>query len=536
MPVVQDPQGNPLEFPDSMNMDQIAAVMRQQFPATGPAVPGGTDTPPPELSRTARFLQGAGDPYFGMVQLAGHVAPTIGKDSIDQAVVQREGDYQAKRAAAGQTGHDWYRTAGEIVGALPLAALAPVAPETLLGAAGAGALMGGANSLTAPVTDKATLDSGNYGMTKLKDAAIGAAAGGVTGGALNVLGRAINPAPSDALKLLHDNGVTPTLGQNIGKTAATVEDVAQPFAGFGQKRALDQFNKAAYNTVLAPIGEKYDGEVGRDAVRAVGDKLSAAYDQLVPNLKLIPDSQLQSDFAAAVSKTDEMSESAAKQFANIVEKQLPRGPMEGETLKKVQSALTQKIQQFSGSTDPSHQMMADAFSDIRTAITENLGRVNPDYADKLAAIDHGYANLVRLEIASGKTGEGVFTPNQLLSAARQADQSVRSRAIARGMGGDMQKLADAGVKVLGSKYPNSGTPARMAVGALETGGLGALGMIHPGYAAGIASTGLAMTPIGQKVLNSLFTQRTGQIAPLVGETIKRSALPFALAAPRLIGQ
>lgn len=390
-------------------------------------------------------------------------------------------------------------------------------------------------------------NEGQFVGDKAKHMAVGGLTGGLTSGVTYGLGRMIGGAPpatddyGKAVQYLQSKGVTPTLGQLSGKTGAKIEDVAQPFSAFGQERALDQFNRAAYNEVLAPIGETFDGKPGRDAVRAVGDKLSSAYDKLVPNLKLVPDAQLQSDFAAAVGKTDEMSEAAAQQFSKIIEKQLPRGPLEGDALKKLQSALTEKIQQFSGSQDPSHKMMADAFSDIRTAITDNLARVNPDQAAKLQAIDHGWANLVRLELASGKTGEGIFTPNQLLSAARQADDSIRSRAIARGMGGDMQNLADAGVKVLSTKYPNSGTAWRNAAAALTLGGSGgaALGGA-PGAglgagagALGIGVTGLAYTPWGQRAVSAIAGQRGGQVAPLLGRGIEASAPLLGAASSRL---
>lgn len=494
----------------------------------------------PDFMSGERLDYGLGDPLYGIAQFGAHVIPGIDPSGMDKRVQDREAEYNSKRQAAGQTGHDWYRTGGNLAASAPLMmALPAAAPESLMGAMGQGAALGTANSIMQPVT------SGDYGMEKGKQVLEGAASGALTSGLAYGAGRLVGGAgvPKNdydkALQYLQSKGVDPTIGQMAGKNAAKFEDIAQPFSVFGQNRALDQFNRAAYNEVLAPIGEKHSGEVGRGAVKIVGDKLSAAYEKLVPSLKLVPDAQLQADFAAAVGKSDEMSEAAAAQFAKIVEKQLPRGPLEGESLKKLQSALTEKISQFSGSQDPSHQMMADAFADIRTAITDNLSRVNPKYAEKLQAIDHGWANLVRLELASGKTGDGVFTPNQLLTAARQADDTVRSRAIARGMGGDMQTLADAGIRILGNKYPNSGTPARLAVGALEGGGLTTLAAAHPVGVGSVAATGLAYTPWGQKALSTALGPRQGQVLPLMGKALKSSASPLAMGAsqlfPRLMG-
>lgn len=573
---VQGPDGAVNQFPDGTADNVIESAMRQQYAVAAPTSEQSTakvnsdylDTLRSRAKETgspadmqaamtaedqaaasakaaanakpyAGIEQGMGDPIYGGAQLGLHALPEAMRPNFlptasqfDTIVQNREKAYQAGRAARGETGTDLSRLGGNLLTTAPLMAVLPgSAPESLMGAMGQGAATGAGQAAIMPST------SNNFWTDKGTQTAIGAAGGGVAGGLGYGVGRAIGGAPAatddygKAVQYLQEKGVQPTVGQLSGKTGAKFEDMAQPFSAFGQERALNQFNKAAYNTVLAPIGEKFDGTPGRDAVKAVGDKLSAAYDALVPNLKLVPDAQLQSDFAAAVGKTDEMSEAAAEQFSKIIQKQLPRGPLEGDALKKLQSALTEKVQQFSGSQDPSHQMMADAFSDIRTAITENLARVNPDQAAKLQAIDHGWANLVRLEMASGKTGEGVFTPNQLLSAARQADDSVRSRAIARGMGGDMQDLADAGVKVLSNKYPNSGTAWRNAAAALTLGGSGgaALGGA-PGAglgaglgAAAIGTTGLAYTPVGQRAISGLMSQRSGQVAPLIGRGVESAA-------------
>lgn len=515
----------------------------------------GADNSPESMAATLtphslgqKIGMGIGDIGHGITQSFAHAPPvepyatsqeeadtrdqgqTLGP-AYDALLANREKTWQDKRTASGDKGFEWGRLGGNILGAAPLmAAAAPAVPESLMGTIGMGGLTGGVNAGLMPVT------SGDYGKEKGKQVGAGAAGGALFSGAGYGLGRLVGGAGvpktdyEKSVAYLQERGVQPTLGQLAGKTGAKIEDVAQPLSYFGQERALGQFNKAAYNQVLAPIGEKFDGEAGRDAVRIVGDKLSAAYENLVPKLKLVPDAQLQTDFANAIARTDEMSEAAAKQFSNIIEKQLPRGPLEGEALKKLQSALTEKIQQFSGSQDPSHAMMVDAFSDIRTAITENLARVNPESATALQAIDHGWANLVRLEMASGKTKDGVFTPNQLLSAARQADQTIRSRAVARGMGGDMQDLADAGIRVLGNSYPNSGTPARLAVGALEGGGLTALSTVHPGAAAALLGTGAAYTPWGQKAISAIAGQRSGNALPLMGEGLKRAAVPMGLMA------
>jgi hypothetical protein len=147
----------------------------------------------------------------------------------------------------------------------------------------------------------------------------------------------------------------------------------------------------------------------------------------------------------------------------------------------------------------------------------------------MKAADTAYANLVRVEGASKNALQsgGLFTPGQLGSAVRQADQSVRDRATARGTA-LMQDLAGAGQSVLGNKVPNSATADRLMLGA---GGLGAYAL-NPAIPAGLlGGAGLYTSPI-QSLLRGAVTARP-QAAQAVRNTLLQASPGFVPAGAQI---
>src|SRR6185437_63653 len=138
-----------------------------------------------------RILHGVGDAGVGLIQLATRgerlVNPgfeTSGvsqylERTVDKAAQEREQRYQQSRGP--DPGTDWWRGAGEIAGAVPIAALT--------GGAGGipGAILSGAATGAAqPVTD------GNFLTEKLKQVGIGGAFGAAGSAAAKLVGAAAN--------------------------------------------------------------------------------------------------------------------------------------------------------------------------------------------------------------------------------------------------------------------------------------------------------------------------------------------------------
>jgi len=147
-----------------------AAGAPEQAPAGAPSVLGalaaaGPDHPqqapagpPPEAGE--RFQMGLGDATFGLGRLAQHAIPdvalnairrTIGFDEVstkqfDDIVANRENDYQQARAAAGQTGIDWWRIGGNFANPMNYlgggATAAASVPGRIAMGAGVGGVMG----------------------------------------------------------------------------------------------------------------------------------------------------------------------------------------------------------------------------------------------------------------------------------------------------------------------------------------------------------------------------------------------------------
>ena len=202
----------------SPDTDDIGEMLKAR--AAQPASAPKKAAPLVPLSRTSRAATGLGDLEVGLGQVAEHVAetplnwlrkgifspiakgagavataagfPKFGSDiegavneesttDFDRIVRQREQDYQASRQAAGQTGIDWWRLAGEA--ANPVNYLSGgTAAETALGRIGQGALQGGALGATQPSTTP-----GNFWWDKAKQMGGGALAGGLVSGLIETV-------------------------------------------------------------------------------------------------------------------------------------------------------------------------------------------------------------------------------------------------------------------------------------------------------------------------------------------------------------
>jgi hypothetical protein len=199
------------------------------------------------------------------------------------------------------------------------------------------------------------------------------------------------------------------------------------------------------------------------------------------------------------------------------------GSMLGEAYKKVDSEIGGLAAKYQKSAVASESELGDAFAQLQSLLKQQAGRSNPASAKALEAADAGWANLVRVEGASkaAQNAEGLFTPAQLNTAIREADQSARKRAVARG-GALMQDLGNAGQQVLGNKVPNSFTIDRALIAG---GGLGTY-YLHPAIPAGLLGAAAMYTSPMQGLLRGMVSARPQGAEPI--------AEAFRKAAPALI--
>lgn len=513
------------------------------------------------LSAGEKFTTGMADPIHGGAQLLTKMLPEgivkagnalnnwlaentgivykLPEGGVDQQVREREQAYQSQRAAAGESGIDWWRMGGNVVSPanVALARAIPIA-ATLPGKVAAGVAGGAASSAVAPVT------SGDFASEKQKQIGIGAVTGGITPVVTSGVARAISPKASvnPDLLMLKEAGVKPTLGQSLGGVAGNLEQKATsiPFVGNAiadkRRQAVEQFNKAAINRTLEPIGQSVD-EIGTAGVQKAGDLIGKAYDDALNQIKYVKfDKQFQQDFtqlkSMASGLTPEMEKLFNKKVSSVLGSRVSKiNTMLPETFKKAESELGSIASSYSKSALASEKELGDALKQVQALLREQAVRSNPDASSALQAANKAWANLVRIEGASkaAQNAGGIFSPAQLAGAVRAADQSVRKRAVGRGTA-LMQDLSTAGQNILGNTVPDSGTAGRM-IPAL---GLGYGASIDPVVTgAGLAGGTLLYSNPVQSLLRGAFTSRPQQ-AQAVAESLRKTS-PALIPAGSQIG-
>jgi hypothetical protein len=184
--------------------------------------------------------------------------------------------------------------------------------------------------------------------------------------------------------------------------------------------------------------------------------------------------------------------------------------MDGIAFKEAESELGKLASQFKSSSVMSERDLGNAFAQAQAELRNSLNANNPQAQAQLGNINKAWANFTRLQTAGSKANTAeMFTPAQLAQAVRQMDTSVRKGAVSRG-NALMQDLSDAGVNVLPSKVPDSGTAGRIALGALLGGGgsyAAEQGLISPEYLAGAGALTLPYLPGGRQALTTMMTKR-----------------------------
>lgn len=379
---------------------------------------------------------------------------------------------------------------------------------------------------------------GDFAQQKLGQIESGAALGAAMGGAGNAIGRVLAPNSRAAVQSLTDEGVSPTVGQTLGGFWKTLEDklTSVPLVGdaikAGQSRGLDQFNNAIYNRILAPIGEKYDGPVGQQALGAIRDKLSGAYDATLAKMGPTP---LTETFNSGVDNIRSMLAArpdALKAFDNAVNAEVwsrftPANTLPPTALKQADSSLGTVIRDYFNRGTADQLTAARALSEVQRGLRQMAAEANPEQAPVLRAIDNGYSQLVQLQNAAKSVkvarNEGVVTPADYLRGIKSGDTSARDNVFSSG-GALNQDFAQSADKVLSSKYPDSGSVGR----GLAAAALG--GAFAPKALALGAAGAIPYLPYAQGALSAILSRRP-ELLGLLGGGVKSAAPYLGAAAP-----
>lgn len=510
------------------------------------------------MSAFQRFVIGAGAGAKGMLDSAASALPRLlssatepsnalksmgYKSPISESLLNQAKGIEERSAADRSMAAPVLDTsagkAGDIVGAGAMAAPAMLLPgaNTYAGASLIGA---GTGALMTP---------GDLSQ-RAKGAAEGAAGGLVGQGVGNAVARVMSPVGTAATNTLRGSGIQLTPGQALGDTASKIEQKMQSLPLVGdmianaRRKGIEQFNLAATNEALAPIGITVPKNVapGRDLANWTADTLSAEYGKVVPQLTVKADAGLQTGFQDAARIAQEGGK--AQQFADIINGRLaPKlktggGTVTGDGLKEAESGIKSEARNYLSSGDPDQRKLGQALMNFRDSLMNTAARYSPpDAIAKLSKIDAAYAGAVRVQGAQGMIGakEGIFTPAQLLSQVRSQSGGVRKSQFAKG-DALLQDFATSGDKVLGSSVPDSGTAGRLL---LNVGALGAVGggasMLdeHPLLASGLLAGAGAYTPAGRRMLSAMVAPRRGVLATGLANASRDNLGP--LASGLLIG-
>lgn len=549
--------------PDNVTPEQVAARAQQDFGKQVKAMDGGHQ--PPKRTVADRYQPtaykenavGAAVRSFANAAIPGGIADRLSA-AADAVLPTQEGRHSAysegfsqayrrnlanERAtdAANSQAHGGIDTVSGIAGALasPINKVAKLAPagnalaRMIAPAAVYGAIEGAGNT------------AGNA-MKRLQagaEGALSAAAGAFAGDKLaRGVGRVLAPKFSGAVKALMDKGVNLTPGQIAGGVFKTAEDKLMSIPGLGglikeaRHRSLEDWNRAMYNKVLEPIGQKASWrEVGNAGIEKLETGLSAAYDRLLPRLTFKADSAFVGEVRQVLSHARELPPDMATQLNNIIENRIaPRlgqnGTMDGRTFKQMESELGNIVRSYRGSADAAQREMAHRVDDILEAMKGGLERSNKQFAPALKKLNASYAAFKRLQQAAGNraTSGGLFTPSDLLSAAKRMDRTAGKGAFAKGRA-LMQREGQQAQKVLPSTVPNSGTFDRYAGAAalLEAPKIVGMAAAHPLAAAGAGAAAGAYTRPGMALINRAARSTPGKTRNALAKLMQRSARPLA---------
>lgn len=540
----------------------------------GPTAAATAAPPTPALPQTINgkpwqapggIMMGVGDSLKGALETGLHgvgwvadkVAPDsgfakdihAGIDQLAQTSSAQEAAYQEKRSAQGQSGFDVARTTGNVVGAAPMLALAPeFGGAGMGGVAMRGALSGAENALITPVSDP----TGNYASQKAQQLGVSALAGGVAAPVTNLLTRAIAPNIGAAQQRLMGAGVPLTPGQILGGGAARTEEklTSVPILGDviknAQQRSIQGFNRAVYNDALSPIGTTLPKSVatGSDAVGAVNKAIGDVYKSIEPKAQFVPDQNFSGDLQAIRQNLEQNAPGVLAQFDNIVKNQVADkaaasgGVLSGAQWGQTRSAISGIARnQVLGNASPDNRILAEALGDLNQAINTGVGRSSPpEVLPTLEKANAAWARYKQLESAAGMAGASnngnVFTAAQYANAVRKGSTSSQ-RAQNSGLNGDL--AADA-QSVLGSKYPDSGTPGRALLAMMGPAALGQMAAPQAMLpaAAGIGLASVPYTELGGRIARAALTRRPAAAQPIANMLTRYLAPAAPVFAPSLV--
>jgi hypothetical protein len=539
--------GEVIEFPGDMTDEQIEMALGAQSVALSESMANAP---------TSGFMMGLKDPISGAAQLVprglayatslgGNVENPVSRflseeaRRVDEMVRQEQAAYMQNRAAAGESGFDLGRLAGNVFNPASIIPATRAAGLFTRAAPATRAVIGGAVSGSMqPVTGE------DFAEEKAKQIALGGALGAGGQVVFSALGRAANPLISKAEQTMRDLGVVPTTGQTLGKGAKSLEEFAQympligPAIRDARQRTLFDFNKGVINSALGRVKDKLPEDViGRDAIEYATGQISNAYDDVLSKMKFELDFNTSSNILSALNKAKllsaEQRQSAIDYVNEIALTKFSGRQLTGAEYKAIESDLRKKAANLMASQTASEREVGDALFGVLSEFKKSLYNQNPKLTPSLRRVDAAYADMAAIKLAAANSGavNGVFTPKQFATAVRQNDKTLNKSAYARGTARS-QQISDSAMQVLGEEAGET------LAGRYTAGTAGLFGVAtNPSIAipAGFATRALYTEP-GQRAMDVLLRSRPELMRRAGGLFQSTSPYTGAVAGPQPVFQ
>ena len=263
------------------------------------------------------------------------------------------------------------------------------------------------------------------------------------------------PVRTQRVRALQAAGVDLTPGQMAGGILQNLEDATATTSGAVREakiRGNEALNNVVMNDAVSPIGGHVDG-AGRNAVESMHTQVSDALNNAFGNARFVPDAQMQADVQNAARGLLPSSRGEAHQIAQefIDDATTPDGLSE---------AFARLTRQRGQATAQGNHSLANFIHDLQQSTLDTMERSGTDTQAIRNARD-AFRRSVVPERAAALTGaqDGVFSPEQLRTAVKASDRTVRKNAYAQG-NAQYQDLSDAAVDVMGKSIGSSGTAER----------------------------------------------------------------------------
>lgn len=541
-----------VEFPDGMSEADIESAL---------SVASGVSNQEaaPVTAPTNGFLMGLKDPISGGAQLAPRglaYATSLGGATpnpvsrffdeearkVDEMVRAEQQAYMAQRAAQGETGFDVARMAGNVLSPANLApgvfATRLAAVRGIMNPAAQAAIGGAVSGLMQPATEE------DFAAQKLEQATLGGAFGAGGQKVVAGAGRMLNPLVSKAEQTMIDLGITPTMGQVLGKGAKSLETFAQymPIIGTAiqdaRQRTIFDFNKGVINKALGRIKTKLPADViGRDAIKFASDTVSDAYDNVLKKMDFELDFNTSSNILGALNKANLLSpqqRQAAIDYVNdIALSKFSGRKLTGEEYKAIESDLRKKASGLMSSTTEAEREVGDALFGVLGEFKKSLYNQNPKLTPQLRRVDSAYADMSVIKLAAANSGaeSGVFTPKQFSTAVRQGDRTLRKSAFAKGTARS-QQISDAAMQMLEEE-----AGATLA-GRYAAGGAGLFGLAaRPEIAIPAVIGGrMVYSEPGQQLMNMMLRSRPEAVKQAGGMLTRGAPYVGGVVGPQPVYQ